>query len=168
MRKILCWSKQTIYIYILTHIISSNIVSGTILLCMLVAWSVRVAQGRIGKGIFPRHSTDSWEANITTILPTDSDNIVTCSRILKHDVASTVTTQLNSLGLSVPHRKHITSPLRAQQVNATYRFVTMVYWYNYHNSGHYPSSCLLFKTRRFGHCTRPPSSDGAYSVVPSR
>jgi hypothetical protein len=31
------------------------------------------------------------------------------------------------IGLSVPHRKHITSPLRAQQVNATYRFVTMVY-----------------------------------------
>jgi hypothetical protein len=26
----------------------------------------------------------------------------------------------------VPHRKHITSPLRAQQVNAIYRFVTMV------------------------------------------
>jgi hypothetical protein len=24
----------------------------------------------------------------------------------------------------VPHRKHITSPLRAQQVNALYRFVT--------------------------------------------
>jgi hypothetical protein len=29
------------------------------------------------------------------------------------------------IGLSVPHRKHITSPLRAQQVNAIYRFVTM-------------------------------------------
>jgi hypothetical protein len=36
-------------------------------------------------------------------------------------------TQLNCLDLSVPHRKHITSPLRAQQVNAVYRFVTMVY-----------------------------------------
>jgi hypothetical protein len=35
--------------------------------------------------------------------------------------------QLNCIGLSVPHRKHITSPLRAQQVNAIYRFVTMVY-----------------------------------------
>jgi hypothetical protein len=56
-------------------------------------------------------------------------------------------TQLNSVGLSVPHRKHITTPLRAQQVNAIYRFVTMVYWYNYHNSGHYPSSCVLFKTQ---------------------
>jgi hypothetical protein len=54
-------------------------------------------------------------------------------------------THLNSIGLSVPHRKHITFPLRAQQVNAVYRFVTMVYYYNYHNSGHYPSSCLLFK-----------------------
>jgi hypothetical protein len=27
----------------------------------------------------------------------------------------------------VPHRRHITSPLQAQQVNAIYRFVTMVY-----------------------------------------
>jgi hypothetical protein len=36
-------------------------------------------------------------------------------------------TQLNSIGLSVPHRKHIASPLRAQQVNAIYRFVTTVY-----------------------------------------
>jgi hypothetical protein len=35
--------------------------------------------------------------------------------------------QLNSIGLSVPHRKHITSPLRVQQVNTIYRFVTMVY-----------------------------------------
>jgi hypothetical protein len=51
------------------------------------------------------------------------------------------------IDLSVPHRKHNISPLRAQQVNAIYRFVTMVYQYNYHNSGHYPSSCLLFKTK---------------------
>jgi hypothetical protein len=36
-------------------------------------------------------------------------------------------THLNSTGLSVPHRKHITSPLLAQQVNAICRFVTMVY-----------------------------------------
>jgi hypothetical protein len=35
--------------------------------------------------------------------------------------------QLNPIGLSVLHRKHITSPLRAQQVNAIYRFVTMDY-----------------------------------------
>jgi hypothetical protein len=28
-----------------------------------------------------------------------------------------------------------------------YRFVTMVHYYNYHNSGHYPSSSLLFKTQ---------------------
>jgi hypothetical protein len=55
-------------------------------------------------------------------------------------------TQLNSVCLSVPNRKHITSPLRAQRVNAIYRFVTMVYQYNCHNSGHYPSSRLLFKT----------------------
>jgi hypothetical protein len=35
-------------------------------------------------------------------------------------------TQLNSLDMSLLHRKHITSPLRAQQVNAIYRFVAMV------------------------------------------
>jgi hypothetical protein len=33
------------------------------------------------------------------------------------------------------------SALRAKQVNAIYRYVTMVYSYNYHSSGHYP----LFK-----------------------
>jgi hypothetical protein len=37
--------------------------------------------------------------------------------------------KLNSICLSVPHRKHITSPLRAQQVNAIYRFVTIVLVY---------------------------------------
>jgi hypothetical protein len=35
--------------------------------------------------------------------------------------------KLNSICLSVPHRKHITSPLRAQQVNVIYWSVTMVY-----------------------------------------
>jgi hypothetical protein len=34
---------------------------------------------------------------------------------------------IRSITLAVPHKKHITSPLRAQQVNAIYRFVTMVY-----------------------------------------
>jgi hypothetical protein len=34
--------------------------------------------------------------------------------------------KLNSVGFSVPHRKHITSPLRAQQVNAIYSFVMIV------------------------------------------
>jgi hypothetical protein len=35
--------------------------------------------------------------------------------------------QLNSIGLSVPHMKHIPSLLLVQQVNAIYRFVTMVF-----------------------------------------
>jgi hypothetical protein len=35
-------------------------------------------------------------------------------------------TQLNSTGLSLPHRKHITSPLRDQQVNEIHKFVTIV------------------------------------------
>jgi hypothetical protein len=30
------------------------------------------------------------------------------------------------MALSVPHRKHNTSPLRVQQVNAIYRFVTIM------------------------------------------
>jgi hypothetical protein len=36
-------------------------------------------------------------------------------------------TELDSIGLSVPHRKQVTSLLRAQQVNDIYRFMTMVY-----------------------------------------
>jgi hypothetical protein len=52
---------------------------------------------------------------------------------------------LRSIGLSVPHRKHITSQLRAQQVNAIYKFVSMVYQSNNHNYGHYTSVCLLFQ-----------------------
>jgi hypothetical protein len=36
-------------------------------------------------------------------------------------------TQLNSTALSVFHKKHITYPLRAQQVNAVYSLVTIVY-----------------------------------------
>jgi hypothetical protein len=36
-------------------------------------------------------------------------------------------TQLNPIGLSVPHMKHITSLLGAQKVEAIYRFMTMVY-----------------------------------------
>jgi hypothetical protein len=70
----------------------------------------------------------------------------------------------NSICLSVPHRKHITSPLWAQQVNAIYRFVITVYYYNIHDPGHYPSPCLLFKTQRFGDWIPSPSSGGTYSV----
>jgi hypothetical protein len=34
-------------------------------------------------------------------------------------------TQLSPLGFSVPLRKHVTSPLRAQQVNAVCTYVTV-------------------------------------------
>jgi hypothetical protein len=44
-----------------------------------------------------------------------------------HRIVSYLKLNFNSTGLSVPHRKHITSPLRAQQVNVICRFVTMVY-----------------------------------------
>jgi hypothetical protein len=43
------------------------------------------------------------------------------------DASASVCLKLNSIGLPVPHRKHITSPLQGQQVNAIYRFVKMVY-----------------------------------------
>jgi hypothetical protein len=39
-------------------------------------------------------------------------------------------------------------------------------WY-YHNSGHYSSSCLLFKTQRFGDWIPSPSSGGSYSDGPN-
>jgi hypothetical protein len=42
-------------------------------------------------------------------------------------IHSSFKTQLNSIGLPVSHRKHISSLLRAQQVNSIYRFVRMVY-----------------------------------------
>jgi hypothetical protein len=48
-------------------------------------------------------------------------------------------------------------------LNKIYRFVTIVCSYNYHYSGHYPSSCLVFKTRRFGDWILSPSSGGTYS-----
>jgi hypothetical protein len=53
-------------------------------------------------------------------------NITTTILDIIHRLAFFFKTQLNSIGFSVPHRKHITSPLRAQEVNATYRFVTTV------------------------------------------
>jgi hypothetical protein len=37
-----------------------------------------------------------------------------------------------------------------------------------HNSGHHPSSCHLFKIRRFGDWILSPSSSRTYSVGPNR
>jgi hypothetical protein len=56
---------------------------------------------------------------------------------------------LRPISLSVPHRKHITSPLRTQQVNGNYRFV----FYLKHNV----SAAGL-----------SPSSGGTYSRGPYR
>jgi hypothetical protein len=47
-------------------------------------------------------------------------------------------------------------------------FHNYLYWYNYHSSGHYPSSCLLFKTQHFRDWILSPSSGGTYSVGPNR
>jgi hypothetical protein len=44
------------------------------------------------------------------------------NRVILDIVLFLFETQLNSVGLSVPHRKHITSPLRVRQVNAIYRY----------------------------------------------
>jgi hypothetical protein len=52
----------------------------------------------------------------------DIDITITILDII-HRPVSYLKTRLNSTGLSVPHRKHITSPLRVQQVNGIYRFV---------------------------------------------
>jgi hypothetical protein len=60
--------------------------------------------------------------------------------------------------LYVPHKKHIASPLPAQQVNAFCRFVKMVYWHNSRNSARYPSSSLLFKRQQLGDRILSPSS----------
>jgi hypothetical protein len=58
-------------------------------------------------------------------------------------------TQLNSIGFSViSHETHYVSAM-SPTVNAIYRFVTMVYYYKYHKSGEYPSSCLLFQNTTF-------------------
>jgi hypothetical protein len=45
------------------------------------------------------------------------------------------------------------------QVNAIYRFVTIVYLNKYHKSGHYPSSWLLFKPRCLGQVKETSSSN---------
>jgi hypothetical protein len=62
-------------------------------------------------------------------------------------------THLNSIGLSVPHRKHITFPLRAQQVNAIYRFVMVR---------------LSFESRSFGDFIPSSLLGWTYSVGPNR
>jgi hypothetical protein len=70
---------------------------------------------------------------------------------------------LNTLWIMfVPHRKHITSPLRAQQVNAIHRLLAMVYYYQYHISWHYTSACLLYKIQRYRAWILSRSSDGKY------
>jgi hypothetical protein len=39
------------------------------------------------------------------------------------------------------------SVMKHSRLNKIYRFVATVYQRSYHNSGRYPSSCLLFKTQ---------------------
>jgi hypothetical protein len=41
----------------------------------------------------------------------------------------------------------------------------MVHWYKYSVSGHYSSSCLYFKTRRFGDCITSPSPETGISSI---
>jgi hypothetical protein len=42
--------------------------------------------------------------------------------------------------------------------------IALLFFLLYHNSGHYPSSCLMFKTQRFGDWTL--SLGGTYSGGP--
>jgi hypothetical protein len=42
-------------------------------------------------------------------------------------------------------------------------FAAMIY--NYHNAGHYPSSCLLFETQCFGNWIPSPSSGGPETEI---
>jgi hypothetical protein len=75
--------------------------------------------------------------------------------------------KLNSIGSPMPHTKHITSTLRVQQANAAYRFVTMVYKYNYHNSGHYLSSCLSFYTQFYMFAHASQETHYVYATSPT-
>jgi hypothetical protein len=69
------------------------------------------------------------ETNYTLMKWTESDegNMGITNTILDIIYHPVFYLKLNAIGLSVSHRKHITSPLRAQHVNAICRFVTMVY-----------------------------------------
>jgi hypothetical protein len=48
------------------------------------------------------------------------------------------------------------------------RYMLASFPYSYHNSGHCPASCLLFKMLRFGDWILSPSSGGIYSDEPNR
>jgi hypothetical protein len=75
---------------------------------------------RSRKGI---HLNTSFSTTITSVKSLEIHNY----NNFGHYASSCLLLKLNSVGLSVSLRKRITSPLRAQQVNAIYRFVTMVY-----------------------------------------
>jgi hypothetical protein len=65
--------------------------------------------------------------------------------------------------------KEITSDKECETKSSThcfkiYKFVTMVY--GYHNSGHYPLSCLI--KQLYGDSILSPCSSGTYSVGPNR
>jgi hypothetical protein len=62
-------------------------------------------------------------------------------------------TELNSIDLSVPHRKHMTSPLRAQQVNAIYRILTAVFIATL-DIIHRPVFCSKHNISETGFCLR--------------
>jgi hypothetical protein len=84
---------------------------------------------KLGFGGLREYSQHSLSLDLNS-LPTEDKqeyNHHTSGHYPPSCLLSYVKTQLNSLGLSVPHRKHITSQLRTQQVNAIYKFVTMIY-----------------------------------------
>jgi hypothetical protein len=52
------------------------------------------------------------------------------------------------LGFDWAVSRLILSLANLQAVHKVYRFKTMAFQYIYHNSGYYPSSCLLFETHQ--------------------
>jgi hypothetical protein len=54
-------------------------------------------------------------------------NIMSCLSFKNLTLLNSTQLYIYLVALSVLYRKYITSPLRAQQVNDVYRFVTMVY-----------------------------------------
>jgi hypothetical protein len=82
---------------------------------------------------FTKTETDKTTQYITNCFSLQTSLHSICSYIVRITITildiihrPVFCSKLNSIGLSVPHRKHITSPRRAQQVNAIYRFVTLV------------------------------------------
>jgi hypothetical protein len=66
--------------------------------------------------------------------------------------------RLNNKYVAIFFRDKVTSQMNAKKVTQTMHILTQF--------GYYPSSCLLFESRRFGDWVLSSSSGGTYSVGP--